>query len=84
MKKLIIGTLASGLLGVGAYFNFTMGKIETQLSELTLANIEALASEIPDMDGGGEYDTVEKTYKSQGDQTVVVCVCSGVGRLSCC
>lgn len=52
------------------------------VSDLTLANIEALGA-IKDLNEGFEY--VSKNYKDVGGGTIrVICTCSGDGSIPCC
>ncbi len=49
-KKFLFGSAAALLIAVGAYLNTQMARSEQQVSDLTLANIEAMAGlGIPDL-----------------------------------
>ncbi len=59
-KKLLLSVGGALILGIGAYLNFAQAKTEVQISDLTLANIEAMALngfiDLDDGLGGGLGD----------------------------
>lgn len=64
MKKKIFGAVLITAMAVAAGWNFNQSKNETQLSDLTLANVEALAHEEGIQSGDacysdGKYDANE-------------------------
>lgn len=60
MKKKIFGVALIAAMAVAASWNFNQSKNETKLSDLAMANVEALANE--DW-GGGKYCQWDSTNK---------------------
>lgn len=58
MKKQFIGTAFIAVMAIAASWNFNQSKNETKLSDLTLANVEALAQ------GEGSYKLASEVYHS--------------------
>ncbi len=85
MKKITRIMLSAGVmlvLGTGLVLSYMQARPEERLSDLTLANIEALGA-IKDLNEGFEY--VSKNYTDVGGGTIrVVCTCSGDGIIPCC
>ena len=67
MKNKILGVAIIAALTITASWNFQQNQKQTKLSDLTLANVEALASE----EGGGNHITC---YSGSGSS--FLCKCS--------
>ena len=57
---------------------------DTNSSDLTLANIEAMAVAGGLDENLGEFSKVERITEQVGGKTIVYCECSGSGTLTCC
>ena len=69
MKKKILGVALIAAMAVAAGWNFNQSKNEVELSDLALANVEALASgEYPEISGWNNY-IVYKSWNGGGIQT---------------
>jgi hypothetical protein len=83
-KKLLISLGATLVLGVGAYLNLQQVQTQQEVSDLTLANLEAMAFDLPFLERPGfGYSYVQKTTSQIGDSTHTIITCKGQGTLSC-
>ena len=78
MKKKIFGVALIAAMAVAAGWNFNQGKNEVDLSDLTLANVEALAS------GEGGSSCRWRTGHSSATGWVAICDSYGVGDNCSC
>lgn len=76
MKKNLLQATFVFIFGVVAgYGVYSSQKVNVELSDVELANIEALA---------GEETSKGYKYVFPGSHSSVACVCSGEGNLTCC
>lgn len=83
LTKMLLGSGASLMLAAGGVMTYLQAQHPAEaVSDLTLANIEALAKV---KEAGEGYEFVSKNYQDVGGGTVrVVCTCSGDGSIDCC
>lgn len=72
MKKILLASLATMMVTGGFYLNFKMQKTDKQISDLTLANIEAVANLLPPEVGGGPIQLMDCLKQLLGPPTNVL------------
>ena len=75
MKKMIKIAFVAAFVAIAGYGVYTSQKSDS-VSDLLLANVEALANDTESSDG--------YKYVFPGSDPSVKCVCSGSGSKSCC
>ena len=80
MKKLLKYTFITVFVAIGGYGVYTSQTVN-EVSDLVLANIEALAD---DTESSGGYNYVYYPVPGDANYGYTKCVCSGNGSLSCC
>ena len=68
MKKKIFGAALISAMAVAAGWNFNQSKNETQLSDLALANVEALANG----ESGGSFGCGNAAYEWDSDSVAIM------------
>lgn len=74
MKKKVLGSIAVLAIAALTAFNVNINSQDNGLSDISLDNVEALASE-----SSSKYK-----YVFPGSDSSVKCVCSGEGSNKCC
>ena len=89
MKKKILSAMFAVAIMTVAGYNVYMNQTKNNLSELALANIEALAD---DTEGGGQNEPCGKKYGNcwvsggfclDGEYTINDCIYTGYTNVSC-
>lgn len=75
MGKKFFGVIAFVAIAAAAGWNYQQNTNEVELSDLALANVEALARD----ESSSKYE-----YVIPGSDSSVACVCSGTGSKDCC
>ena len=81
-KKTIFGSIAVLVIAAMAAFNVNVNSQEKGLSDVSLANVEALANETPDWWGG--YTTGSKSFtRPDGSEFTIPCCVPSVETNAC-